>query len=151
MTGAIIGAKVFQLVGYIIRDGSNAAFWTIQNWKSLLLGIGIFYGGLIGGFLAVLIYIWKSKLDFRSITDILVPSVLLFHAFGRLGCFFAGCCCGRESTWGITIHGDVGRGIFLLSTSQWISLLVFPAGIILLRWVIKTQSCFDSEKDMTIQ
>jgi phosphatidylglycerol:prolipoprotein diacylglycerol transferase len=52
-----------------------------------------------------LAYIRKREIDFKDITDILVPSVLLFHVFGRLGCFFAGCCYGRETTWAIAING----------------------------------------------
>ncbi|MCL1952665.1 MAG: prolipoprotein diacylglyceryl transferase, partial [Oscillospiraceae bacterium] len=116
-----------------------------------------------------------------------------FHACGRVGCFCAGCCYGREAAWGIAFthapgapngvplvpvqlfeagfnlllmaailifkperrrpglllplylaayaaarfvleffRGDSGRGVLLLSTSQWISLLVIlPAAIAL--------------------
>jgi len=33
MIGALIGAKAFQLVGYIILDGRNPGFWTLEHWK----------------------------------------------------------------------------------------------------------------------
>jgi phosphatidylglycerol:prolipoprotein diacylglycerol transferase len=149
---------------------------------------------LIGGITAALIYIRKNKLDFFEVTDILVPSILLFFTFGRIGCFFAGCCYGCIADWGIALpshgieplipvqlfeagftflvmiavlvfrperkctgallplylivyaigrfvleffRGDIGRGVFILSTSQWISLLILPAGVILLRWIKK--------------
>ena len=62
--GALFGSKVFQLAGLIIRDGRSAGFWTLEHWKGLIPGVGVFYGGLIGGFIAVLLYIRKYKLDF---------------------------------------------------------------------------------------
>jgi phosphatidylglycerol:prolipoprotein diacylglycerol transferase len=193
LIGALIGAKLFQFIGFIIRDGGDPGFWTLAHWKGMLPGVGVFYGGLLGGLAAAMIYIHVSKLDFWDVADIVAPSVLLFHAFGRLGCFFAGCCYGREAAWGIAFshslnapngvpfipvqlfeaglnllvlcvmlilrperkrpgillplyliayaigrfileffRGDAGRGVFLLSISQWLSLLVLPAGIVLI-------------------
>lgn len=99
--GGIFGAKLLEYFDYIIRDWANPGFWTIETWVRILPGTGIFYGGLIGGLAATLIYVHKYKLDFRDVTDILVPSLLLAQAFGRLGCFSAGCCHGREAAWGI--------------------------------------------------
>ncbi len=72
------------------------------------LGGGItFIGGLIGGiaiFLA-LYFIFRKKLSGRLL-DILsfAPCcITIAHAFGRLGCFFAGCCYGKptDSAFGI--------------------------------------------------
>ena len=40
------------------------------------------------------VYTRMYKLNFWGMTDALVPSVPLMHAFGRLGCFCAGCCYG---------------------------------------------------------
>ncbi|MDR1409169.1 MAG: prolipoprotein diacylglyceryl transferase [Oscillospiraceae bacterium] len=190
--GALIGAKVLHITGVIIRDGHTSDFWTVQNWSNVLKGVGIFYGGLIGGLLAALFYIKKFKLNFSEVTDILIPSVLVAHTFGRIGCFFAGCCYGIKENWGIAFfhsqiapndiplipiqlfeagfnvilliailslrpenkrpgillplyllcysvarfilefwRGDIGRGIFILSTSQWISLVIFPVAVLL--------------------
>ena len=36
-------------------------------------------------------------MSFWRTADILAPSVALGHFFGRLGCFAAGCCWGREA------------------------------------------------------
>jgi phosphatidylglycerol:prolipoprotein diacylglycerol transferase len=38
--------------------------------------------------------------------DGLVPSVPLAHAFGRLGCFFAGCCYGVPSAFGLEFNAS---------------------------------------------
>ncbi len=56
----------------------------------------VWYGGFIGALLFTLYYTKKHKLPFFKIADILIPSVSLGHAFGRLGCFSAGCCYGKE-------------------------------------------------------
>jgi len=193
--GGFVGAKAFQIIGFTIRYGDVPGFWTLENWLSMIPGVGVFYGGLIGGFVAGLIYVRKFKVDFKQISDILIPSLLLAHAFGRIGCFFAGCCHGLAVDWRIAIfgffpvqlfeagfillvltailvfrpeqkrsgiilpiylivyaigrfileffRGDVGRGIFLFSTSQWISLLILPAGALLLWWTRK-QSNLDT-------
>ena len=36
-------------------------------------------------------------MNFRVLGDIIGPSIALAHFFGRMGCFFAGCCWGREA------------------------------------------------------
>lgn len=100
MIGAMVGAKVFQLTGSML----NGSFWTFENWRGMLSGAGVFYGGLAGGIAGAVLYIRICKLDIWDISDILVPSAPLFHTFGRLGCFFAGCCYGREAEWGFRLR-----------------------------------------------
>jgi len=87
---ALLGAKLFLFVTEIDFYLENPA-----EMKSLLTSAGVFYGGLICGGLFAAWYIRKHKLVFRQITDIIVPAVALGHFFGRMGCFFAGCCWGR--------------------------------------------------------
>ncbi|MFQ9484187.1 MAG: prolipoprotein diacylglyceryl transferase family protein [Lachnospira sp.] len=49
-----------------------------------------------------------------------MPEVALAQGFGRIGCFLAGCCYGRETTaaWGITFPADsmAPSGIKLIPT-----------------------------------
>ena len=73
---------------------------------SLLFGGSVFYGGLIGGITAGYIYAKVKKFDLKEFSDICAPMVPLFHTFGRIGCFFGGCCYGIESEFGYTIHGN---------------------------------------------
>lgn len=60
-----------------------------------------FYGGLIGAsaVMYVILKIGKNKTQYSTSEwfEILTPSFIVFHFFGRLGCFFAGCCYGRKS------------------------------------------------------
>ncbi len=65
--------------------------------KYLLTSGGTFFGGLIAGAVFAVWYIRRYALGFRVLGDIAGPSLALGHFFGRLGCFAAGCCWGREA------------------------------------------------------
>ncbi len=54
----------------------------------------VFLGGLAGAIPMVFWYIHRHKLKTWEIGDIGGPSIALAHAFGRIGCFLAGCCYG---------------------------------------------------------
>ena len=58
----------------------------------------VVYGGIIGGILAAWLYCKVAKLKFIKYFDLVMPSVALAQGFGRIGCFLAGCCYGRETT-----------------------------------------------------
>lgn len=64
---------------------------------------GVFYGGFIAAVLTVLLLCWRRGLDPHAVGDACAPALALGHAFGRLGCFLAGCCWGRpcELPWGV--------------------------------------------------
>lgn len=64
----------------------------------------VFYGGLYGGLLAGFLFIRKKRYPADKFADVFSVVIPLFHAFGRVGCFFAGCCYGIE--WE---HGIEGR------------------------------------------
>ena len=57
---------------------------------------------------------------FVSYFDLVMPAVSMAQGFGRLGCFFAGCCYGRETDawYGITFtHSDFApNGVKLIPT-----------------------------------
>ena len=66
-----------------------------------------FYGGLIGGVVSFLalyfgigFFVFKDKIHvkhFFDIANIAAASISSAHAFGRIGCFTAGCCHGAET------------------------------------------------------
>jgi len=93
-------AIVFGVLGgkllYIITDMKNV----IAN-PSVLKDVGsgfVVYGSIMGGFLGLYIYCKKKKWNLLEIVDLVVPSLPLAQGFGRIGCFLAGCCYGRETT-----------------------------------------------------
>lgn len=99
--------------------GARALF-IIQEWKdyaaeprkilSEFSGLTSF-GGLIGGFFGVVIYIKRAKKRFWPVLDAVAPSFLLAHAIGRIGCLLTGCCYGHacELPWGVPVEGLQGR------------------------------------------
>ncbi len=67
-------------------------FWeALKVWKD---GGLVFYGGMIFGIIAVLIYAAVRRIPVFKLMDALAPSLALGLALGRVGCFMAGCCWG---------------------------------------------------------
>lgn len=68
----------------------------------------VVYGGIIGGVLTGLFYCKKKKKRFMDYFDIVMPSIVLAQAFGRIGCFMTGCCYGKqtESAFSIVYHNS---------------------------------------------
>ncbi|HAG69062.1 MAG TPA: prolipoprotein diacylglyceryl transferase [Lachnospiraceae bacterium] len=58
----------------------------------------VVYGGIITGVITIFGYCRLKKLSFLSYLDALVPGVAICQGFGRLGCFMAGCCYGKQTT-----------------------------------------------------
>ena len=54
-------------------------------------------GGLAGGVLAAWVYCRIKKVKFIDYFDLSMPSVAIAQGFGRIGCFMAGCCYGKET------------------------------------------------------
>ncbi len=66
------------------------------GFAAVLKGGFVFYGGLFGGMLGLLIYAKQFHLKFIDFFDIYAVVLPLGHAFGRVGCFFSGCCFGMH-------------------------------------------------------
>ena len=65
----------------------------------------VFSGGLFG-VIAALMFATRKDADYRRrVFRMVVPSMPLFHAFGRIGCFLAGCCYGKSLATPLMIGG----------------------------------------------
>jgi phosphatidylglycerol:prolipoprotein diacylglycerol transferase len=67
------------------------------NVVEMLGGGLVFQGGLIGAVLASIWYCIRNEIEFLRLADLASPTVSLGAAFGRLGCFSAGCCWGKPA------------------------------------------------------
>lgn len=87
------GARIFYVIHYWKSD-----FAMMPNKFLAIIDIrqgGLeFLGGLLGAALAIFIYLAIKKESVRLYLDILAPGAMWGLAFGRLGCFFNGCCFG---------------------------------------------------------
>lgn len=94
--GIIAGSKLLALICMtpdIIKNFSHIQ-WNAHTVSVLMQSGFVFYGGLMGVIAAFYIYCRQFGLPFRSVMELSAPSIPLFHFFGRLGCFTAGCCYG---------------------------------------------------------
>jgi len=94
LIGGLVGSKILML-------------FTEDNVQILSLDFlrsgGVYYGGFIGGFLALVLLIRWYKLPFWKVADAFAPGVAIGQAIGRQGCFAAGCCWGKPTNlpWGV--------------------------------------------------
>ena len=85
-----LGAKLL----YIIVEFDTF----IKDPKAVLGSAGfVVYGGIIAGVLCCMFYCRIKKLNFLEYFDLVMPEIALAQGFGRIGCFLAGCCYGRET------------------------------------------------------
>lgn len=111
--GGLLGAKLLFIITDIpnmvehFRHAEFSFSWLMNRMASA--GI-VFYGGLIGGFIGGWIYTRLFYVNFWQYADAMIPFLPLAHAFGRLGCFCAGCCYGRrmDPPWGVHFTSGVG-------------------------------------------
>jgi phosphatidylglycerol:prolipoprotein diacylglycerol transferase len=94
LMGGLIGSKLLML--FVDPDVHVFSLDFLRSG-------GVFYGSLIGGFLAVAILVPLYKLPFWKVADAFAPGVALGQALGRQGCFAAGCCWGKPTglPWGV--------------------------------------------------
>ncbi len=78
--GGIVGAKIYSA----LLDG-RITFQEIFSTSGL-----VWYGGFIGGCLAVIIVVLRSPNPFLPTIDIIGPTVILGYGIGRIGCLLAG-------------------------------------------------------------
>ncbi len=91
VVGGVIGAKLLYILVELPNFLANPALW-----KNVGEGF-VIYGGILGGLAGGLIGCRIKKQSFVKYFDLFIPSVALAQGFGRLGCFFAGCCYGRQT------------------------------------------------------
>ena len=77
-----------------------------------------FYGGLIGSVICFYLLLKcssaKTQYSIKQWYNLMTLPFLSFHFFGRLGCFFAGCCYGKatNSFLGVRFPDSIEQGVF---------------------------------------
>ena len=90
----LIGARVFYVIQKFERfsDVGPQEFWF--RLIDMTSGGLVVYGSLIGGILAAIVYLAINKINWRTISDIMAPGMVIGLAIGRIGCLMNGCCYG---------------------------------------------------------
>jgi phosphatidylglycerol:prolipoprotein diacylglycerol transferase len=88
----IIGARLLHVI-------VNWQYYSNNLTEIVMLQHGglAFQGGLFLAIAGGWLYLKKRKIDFFEIADLIMPYVALGQSLGRIGCFFNGCCYGRET------------------------------------------------------
>ena len=88
----IIGAYLTQNLYDFIQDPANYHWhWSMTFYGGLIFGVGSFF---------LFYFFWVRKHYPKSLDKLLViapAAIALAHAFGRIGCFLAGCCYGKPT------------------------------------------------------
>jgi len=102
-----VGSVLFQNAYNLIKDPSAFEFSLSMT----------FYGGLITGVIAFIVifnlYVKKhSDIRIKEIAVVAPLCITVAHAFGRIGCFLAGSCYGKETdSWIGVDFPDLGKRI----------------------------------------
>ena len=105
---SLVGAKlVLFIVNFSYYSHSLSELFTLARTG------GVFQGGLVFGTFFALWYFRKHRIPTWKAADIIGPALALGHGFGRIGCFFAGCCFGRECSepWGVTFTNEYAHNL----------------------------------------
>jgi phosphatidylglycerol:prolipoprotein diacylglycerol transferase len=95
---AMLGARIlFVVINFDAYRENPLAI--LKIWEGGL----VFYGGLISAFGVAIGYMLRHRLPVWKLADLAAPSLALGLFFGRIGCFLAGCCYGKETSrpWGV--------------------------------------------------
>lgn len=90
--GCLIGSRIVFLLTQISSLIEDFSFQRLLNMT--LFGGYVFYGGLLGALGGAWLFSKIKKYYISDVMDFVVPAFVLFHAFGRIGCFMSGCCYG---------------------------------------------------------
>jgi phosphatidylglycerol:prolipoprotein diacylglycerol transferase len=103
MIGAIAGSKILfflLMLPELIRHAESINF-SLKFFETFILNGSVFYGGFCGAVLCAYLYCRAYAVSLARVCALVTPALPLFHAFGRVGCFMAGCCWGIEAPSGI--------------------------------------------------
>lgn len=149
---------MWAALGVIIGGHLLFGITNIQHWQLFfkprplkdffiifanIFGGQVFYGGLLGGLLAGGIYVKCAGIKLGLISDCTAPAVALFHAFGRVGCFFSGCCYGIESEHGVVFTQALvksANGVPRVPVQLYEAL--FELAVFLVLWVLLRRGAF---------
>lgn len=89
MVSGVLGARI----AYVLSDSKSFLDEPLAIVRIDQGGL-VFYGGLIGAIAAIIVFARVRREAVWPVFDLVVTSVPLAHAFGRIGCLLNGCCFG---------------------------------------------------------
>ena len=139
LTLTIIVAVFFGVIFACLFENLYEFILDPKNYK-FTFGL-TFYGGLFGGVISfILMYIFYIRKRNGKTIDkicIIAPSAMtIAHAFGRVGCFLAGCCYGKETNeWYGIYFESLGKKV--IPTQLYEAIFLFILSFILIYLAFK--------------
>jgi phosphatidylglycerol:prolipoprotein diacylglycerol transferase len=74
--------------------------------RETLQAMGVYQGGLVLALIVAFLYMRAKHLPGLVTSDVFAPGIAIGHGIGRIGCFAAGCCWGKECSlpWAVTFR-----------------------------------------------
>lgn len=108
LLGAMVGARVGYVLGHVpeLTDGGRDPLGLLRVWEG---GLSLL-GGITGGVLAALPYMWRRRMGFWRTMDLAAPGMALGIFVGRIGDLLIGDHLGTPTAlpWGWRCLGEVG-------------------------------------------
>ncbi len=147
--GAALEVTVAAIVGGL---AGARLYWLAEHWReaqgnvfhSMLGGAGFtWYGGLLGGVVAVIALARYRHLSLGLVANLMAPAVALGYAVARIGCLLAGDgTYGRPSSlpWAIAFpHGMVPTNVLVQPTPAYETLAMLVVFVVLYRMARRPQ------------
>ena len=93
MVSGVVGSRIAYVIEHWQAEVAAHPLQVIRVDQGGLM----FYGGFILSFVVFFAWCFVKRESPLKLADLLAAVVPLGHAFGRIGCFFYGCCYGRDS------------------------------------------------------
>lgn len=138
-----LGSKILYILTILPRLREDPAVF-LQS----LSGGWVVFGGLLGGMFGAWLFCHWQKLPVGKYFDLAFPAVALAQAFGRVGCFFAGCCYGVETDSAFSIvfqHSQYAPNHVHLVPTQLISAVLDLVLCLFLLWYEKNKEKYSGE------
>lgn len=144
---ALLGAKILYLI--VIADQIDWLRIMEPEYLRILMSGGfVFFGGLMGGIIALPLVKKIHKIDVLGIIKAIVPCIPLAHAIGRIGCHLTGCCYGVEydGIFHIVYHNNLFApndiGLFPVQLTE--AIINFILAVVLLIYISKKRPVTDT-------
>ena len=128
IVGGLLGGRLL-FVAINWKYYAGGPFLDILN---LTEGGLAFQGAFVGAILSAAVIIRMKKMSFWRVGDLIIPYLALAQALGRIGCFFNGCCYGKEAVCGLGVTFP-GEEVVRMPVQLYSSLGLLLIFLILLR------------------
>jgi phosphatidylglycerol:prolipoprotein diacylglycerol transferase len=140
LIGAVVGAKLFYVLGHLSEYAGDPG-----RLLDMIRTGGVFQGGLILAVILSVAYLYWKKQPVWLVADVAAPSIAIGQAIGRIGCFCAGCCYGKEADpaqipWAVNFPPEAiaPSGVYRHPTQLYeLLLMVVVFVLLLLLWRVR--------------